>query len=199
MERCQTTRERLIDVTSELACRRGFDRTSVSDVMEATGIGKGSFYYHFPDKDSLGLAVLEQDRVAFMAGLDACLDAPTPLEGLERFFTRALEKHRANGFVGGCLWGNTALEMSDSNPAFTECVKAVFAEWTAKITATVRAGQEQGQIRPDLPASEMARSVVAVIEGGIMLSRLTKTEEPLKECLRTLRSLLLSVAEECKT
>jgi len=193
MEDRQATRERLIAVTHELVRRKGFDRTSVADVMAAAGVGKGSFYYHFSDKDSLGLAVLEQDRVGFMAVVDECLDAPTPLSGLERFFAMALEKHRATGFVGGCLWGNTALEMSDSNPVFASLVAELFDEWTAKIEATIRAGQEHGQIRSDLPAPELARSVVAIIEGGTMLSRLKKQEAPLRGCLTTLRTMLVEI------
>lgn len=190
MTQRQATRERLIDAAYGLARRKGFDRTSVAEVMEAAEVGKGSLYHHFPGKDDLGLAVLERDRQGFMAFLDSALAAPTPLAGLERFFALALQKHRETGFVGGCLWGNTALEMSDTNPAFARVVADVFEEWTAKVAAIIRAGQESGQIRADFPARDLARSVIAMIEGGIMLSRLTKQDGPLRACLATLLAML---------
>jgi TetR/AcrR family transcriptional repressor of nem operon len=197
MPNTQTTRDRLIDAAYELARRKGFDRTSIAEVMEAADVGKGSLYHHFPDKDTLGLAVLERDREVFMAMIDDCLAASTPLEGLDCFFATALEKHRDAGFVGGCLWGNTALEMSDSNPAFARLVTEVFDEWIGKLADTIRAGQDCGVIRADFTAADLARSVVAGIEGGIMLSRLAKDEAPLRACLVSLRALLTGT--ECRS
>lgn len=186
-----TTRERLIESARELARRRGFDRTSVADVLEHSGVGKGSFFYYFPSKEALGLAVLERDREEFMTMLDECLGgAGDALERLECFFEAALKLHRGTGFVGGCLWGNTALEMSDTNSTFADVVAKVFDEWTQKLAAVIRAGQVAGEIRGDCLADDLARSVVATIEGGIMLSRLQKDEAPLKGCLDMARLLL---------
>lgn len=190
MRDSKTTRDRLLDETARLVERQGFGPTSVNDVLQAAGVKKGTLYYHFPGKDELGLAVLERARDDFLAFLDLALAAPTPMEALERFFEAALQKHRKTGFVGGCLWGNTALEMSDSSPVFSAFVGKVFEEWFCRIERVIHSGQEAGQVRADLPAGELARLVVAGIEGGIMMSRLTKQESPLKTCLASLRVLL---------
>ncbi|MFW5894277.1 MAG: TetR family transcriptional regulator C-terminal domain-containing protein, partial [Verrucomicrobiota bacterium] len=142
--------------------------------------------------ESLGLAVLERDREEFMAMLDNCLGgAGSALERLDCFFEAALSLHRGRGFVGGCLWGNTALEMSDSNLAFADFVAQVFDEWTDRLIAVIREGQDEGRIRDNVSAEKLAQSVVATIEGGIMLSRLKKDEAPLKGCLDMARLLLL--------
>lgn len=188
--RTKTTRDKLVRATAKLAMTKGFERTSVQEVMDAAGAGKGSFYHHFPTKEALGLAVLEQNRDDFMAMLDACFAVKRGTEALECFFLSALTKHRASGFAGGCLWGNTALEMSDINSAFTERVDAVFREWTGKISKAIKQGQADGQIRTDAQASELALLVVSAIEGGIMLSRLRKDEMPLRCCLDQLRLML---------
>ncbi len=187
----RTTRERLIESARELARRRGFDRTSVTDVLEHSGVGKGSFFHYFPSKESLGLAVLERDRLEFIATLEVCLGGEgSAVERLDCFFDAALRMHRGTGFVGGCLWGNTALEMSDTNSIFADFVAKVFDEWTQKLAAVIRAGQLVGEIRGDCLADDLARSVVATIEGGIMMSRLQKDEVPLKGCLDMTRVLL---------
>lgn len=190
MRDSKTTRDRLLDETARLVERQGFGPTSVNDVLQAAGIKKGTFYYHFPAKDELGLAVLGRARDDFLAFLDSALAAPTPMKALERFFKAALRKHRKTGFVGGCLWGNTALEMSDCSPAYTTFVGKVFDEWICRIERVIHSGQEAGQIRTDRPAAELARLVVAGIEGGIMMSRLTKRDGPLRSCLKSLRVLL---------
>ncbi len=193
MNKEQTSRERLLDGATQLIQHRGFDRTSVADILTAAEVGKGAFYHHFKDKESLGLAVLERDRQDFMEMLDICLNAgPTPLDGLDRFFAEAMNKHKEKRFVGGCLWGNTALEMSDSNPVFADFAVAVFDQWLGKIAAVVETGQQAGQIRGDCSPGELAHSVVAAVEGGIMLSRLKKDETPMKECLRMIKRLLVA-------
>lgn len=192
MRNAQATRERLLNEMTRLVQRQGFGSTSVNDVLQAAGFKKGTLYYHFPAKEELGLAVLERARDDFLAFLDSALAAPTPMEALERFFKAALGEHRKSGFVGGCLWGNTALEMSDSNPVYAGFVKQVFDEWLCRIKRVIHAGQEAGQIRTDQPAAELARLVVAGIEGGIMMSRLTKHEEPLSSCLDGLMALLVA-------
>ncbi len=190
MRDSKTTRDRLLNETARLVEKQGFGPTSVNDVLQAVGIKKGTLYYHFPGKDELGLAVLERARDDFLAFLDSALDTPTPMEALERFFKAALQKHRKTGFVGGCLWGNTALEMSDSSPVYTAFVGKVFEEWICRIERVIHSGQQAGQIRTDLSAAKLARLVVAGIEGGIMMSRLTKQDGPLRSCLDSLRVLL---------
>lgn len=196
MNRGDITRERLLNETERLVRRRGFSRTSVSSLIEAAGVKKGALYHHFPGKDDLGLAVLARDRDGFLAFLDANLDPAMPLESLDRFFAAALAKHRDTGFVGGCLWGNTALEMSDSDTPYVDMVKRVFEYWITKIECVISSGQEAGQIRTDLPAAHLANLIVSGIEGGIMLSRLTKQEGPLKNCLCALRLLLSKRVQE---
>jgi TetR/AcrR family transcriptional repressor of nem operon len=175
---------------TSLVERQGFGPTSVNDVLQAAGVKKGTLYYHFPGKDELGLAVLDRAAKEFMAFLDTALTGPTPMEALERFFRAAFRRHRKTGFVGGCLWGNTALEMSDSSPAYAEFVRKVFEEWIGRIERVIHSGQKAGQFRTDRSAGELAHLVVAGIEGGIMMSRLTKQDGPFKSCLDALRALL---------
>lgn len=189
----QATREKLIKAASRLVIRKGFDRTSIGEILKASGVKKGNFFYHFPDKESLGLAVLERDRAQMLAMIEGSLQASRPLDSIGEFFQQAVQKHKAAGFIGGCLWGNTALEMSDSNPVFTTYVTEVFAAWTAKLEEVVRAGQKTGEIRRDVPAAALARSIIAAVEGGIMQSRLTKKPREMKSCLTAMLHLLAPV------
>lgn len=187
MKEEKTTREILIDATAGLAKIKGFNRTSVQDIMRVSGIGKGSFYHYFESKDALGIAVLERDRVQFMDMIDECFQNKDALDSLYSFFEAALRKHSKTGFTGGCIWGNTALEMSDNNALFADFVRKVFDEWIYKVEDVINRGQLQGSIRGDLAAHSIAQNIVMAIEGGIMLSRLRKNETPLKECLELVK------------
>lgn len=188
----QKTRERLVDEMARLVQTKGFNSTSINDIIHAVGIKKGTLYYYFSGKEELGLAVLERDRDDFLSFLEANLSGKDPLKSLEKFFKAAFKKHKDTGFVGGCLWGNTALEMSDTNPVYKKIVEKVFTEWITKIELVICSGQKTGQIRTDRSAGELAHLVVAGIEGGIMMSRITKKDYPFKSCLDSIRTMLKS-------
>ena len=125
-----------------------------------------------------------------MQFLDETLNCSSPAEGLAHFLTNALEKNRQRAFIGGCIFGNTALEASDSSPAYAEFVAGVFDAWIGKVAYQVEQAQQQGQLRNDLPSRELAEMVVATVEGGIMQARLLKSEAPLRHTLDTLRKVL---------
>ena len=186
----EKTKEKITRSAAELFRRQGFAATSVNDLLQSAGVKKGSLYFHFPGKDDLALEVLRQAEEGFMDFLDAALTGPTPAARLDNFFQCALEIHRGNGFVGGCLFGNTALEASDCNPRYACRVAEVFDRWSVKIEAVISDAQIEGQIRKDLPAEVLAQFVVSSVEGGIMLARLKKEEEPLSRCLDSLRIFL---------
>lgn len=186
----EKTKERITRAAAELFRRQGFAATSVSDLLAAADVKKGSLYFHFPAKEDLALEVLQQAETEFMDFLETALVGSSPAARLDNFFCKALEIHRRSGFVGGCLFGNTALEASDCNPRYATRVSEVFARWTDTIRDVVADAQAGGQIRNDMPPQALAQFVISAIEGGIMLSRLQKNEEPLSRTLDSLRILL---------
>lgn len=188
----QNTRERILDKATEAVTRQGFGATSVNDLVRATGVNRGTLYFHFPTKDDLGLAVLESARERFLQFVRDSLSGQTPGQRLDTFLKTALDAHTARGFIGGCLWGNTALEMSDAEhrERYVETVRGVFDAWAGLLEEVIAAAQPLGQVRDDIPAAALARQVVATIEGGIMLSRVQYDPGPMRECLDALRATL---------
>lgn len=186
----ENTREKILEAARELFNAKGFNTTTISDLVEATGMQKGSLYFHFSGKDGIARQVLNDATDEFMAFLDKALGDKNSGAAIDNFFRAALDKHLATGFVGGCIFGNTALEMSDSNPEFARAIESVFDEWINKISSTIEDAQAQGQIRTDIEGEALAKYIIATIEGGIMMSRLKKDERPMRECLDTLRITL---------
>jgi AcrR family transcriptional regulator len=83
VERGQVTRAHLIDVATRLFAAHGYDGTSIEAVLADSGVSRGSLYHHFPGKDALFLAVLEEvgERSAEPV-LEAMRDAPDPVAAL---------------------------------------------------------------------------------------------------------------------
>lgn len=186
----EVTRGKIIDDATRVFHRKGFLTTTISDLLAATGTTKGNLYFHFAGKEAVGLAVLANARAAFRDFLEASLQGASPGAQLDNFFSRALERNRCNQSVGGCLFGNTALEACDNAPPFAQIVSEVFSEWSARLEEIIAAAQAAGQVRRDLAAAQLAELVVAAIEGAIMQARLKKTAEPLARALDALRVLL---------
>ena len=186
----ELTREKIIREARQIVNRKGLMDTSISDIISATGLKKGSLYFHFSGKNALSLAILEKSRDEFMKFLDLSLVGDTPGERLDNFFTEVMKFHKNTGFVGGCIFGNTALEMSDKDERVSAFIERVFAEWTKKIRKVVESAQESKQVRDDISADILACSIVAGIEGGIMLARLGKDRKPLKDCLSSIKILI---------
>jgi TetR/AcrR family transcriptional repressor of nem operon len=186
----EITRNKILEAARELFNTKGFTATTISDLVEATGMQKGSLYFHFSGKDAIAQEVLEEATDEFMEFLSKALGGDNPGKSIDNFFNCALDKHLATGFVGGCIFGNTALEMSDSNPEFAGAIDSVFDKWINRVALAVAAAQKKGQIRTDISDEALAKHIVATIEGGIMMSRLKKDERPMRECLDTLRITL---------
>jgi TetR/AcrR family transcriptional repressor of nem operon len=186
----ELTKQKIIDDAAKIFQRKGFGATSVNDLLSVTGATKGNLYFHFSGKEAVGIAVLSRESERFMQFLDDTLSGETPADCLDNFFTMALRKHQKTGFVGGCLFGNTALEASDTSPVYAQTVFDVFDRWIGKIQSKVADAQDLGLIRGDLPAEHLAQMIVATIEGGIMQSRLQKSAAPMTRCLDTLRTVL---------
>ena len=186
----EKTRQRILNDTAKLFRTKGFGATSIKDLLEATGVTKGSLYFHFPGKDDLALEYLRQEGERFMAFIEAGLEGDSAIDKIDHFLHKALAYHRGTGFVGGCLFGNTALETSDTSPAFAELTAEIFAQWKRKLAAVIAQAQADGSIHLEHKAEDVAEFIIAVLEGGIMQSRLHKTERPMKNCIRTLRLLL---------
>lgn len=186
----EQTRENILIEASRLFELQGFRATSLSDLQAATGLKKGALYFHFANKNEIGQAVLERSKAELETLLDKTLVGETPGACLENFFAGILAWQAELKFCGGCIFGNIALEMGDSDTLFASFVDEVFNAWIARIAQVITAGQAAGEISSELSAEVLASHVVAATEGGIMLSRLKKNEQPLKDCFAVVRRLL---------
>lgn len=188
----EQTRARILDEAASLFNRKGFGATTINEILTASGTTKGNLYFHFSGKEAIALEVLAREKAAFMEFLEEVLNEGPPTEGLGHFFEAALMKHHQRDFIGGCIFGNLALEASDTSPVFAAFVAEVFTDWTLRITQSIERAQQAGRIRRDLTAAALAEMVVAAVEGGIMQARLVKSDVPLRTTLDTLQKIILS-------
>ena len=80
--------------------------------------------------------------------------------------------------------------MSDSNPRLSELIGQVFRGWTELVAEVIREAHDAGDLRVQISPEALAKHIVATIEGGIMMSRLSKNGDHLRDCLNSFRVIL---------
>ena len=188
--RSTSTRERILAAARELIHRKGLRATSITDLLEAADIQRGTLYHYFSGKHEVAMAMLQWTEEEFLAFLDRSLDGATPRDRLYGFFDAAYRMNNERGFVGGCLFGNLALEGSDTDPELESAVTEVFDRWCGRLERVIEDGQQCGQFRSDLPSEVLARHVVMVIEGGLMQARLRKDGQVFSQSIQCIKAFL---------
>ncbi len=190
MDKGRKTRNHILRESRRLFTANGFQQTSISQIIAVTGVKKGNLYYHFPSKEELGIAVLLDAAEEFSAILDRSLTGADPIRKIIHSCQAIMELMRQTHFAGGCLFGNTALEMSGTNPRFGKILQDVFGNWTEKLQAELQRAKNSGQLNCNLTVESLAVSIVAILEGGIMLSRVYENQKALEHCILTIKTLL---------
>ncbi len=180
------TRQRIVGHATLLMYANGYARTSIEDVIRAAGITKGSFYFHFSSKEDLGLAVIENASAYILGRLKEALESPG-LSSWERLETMLGEIQRiveAADCTRGCILGNLALETSHDHPAFREAIAAAFREWWELIASHLEGMREEGELPAGFDCRAYAQFAVSAMEGGIMMSKVTRDPEPMRTAVR---------------
>ncbi|MBV8054663.1 MAG: TetR/AcrR family transcriptional regulator [Deltaproteobacteria bacterium] len=161
----QFDREEVLDRAMALFWRRGYEATSIRDLVAATGINRGSIYATFGDKEGLFLAVLDHYGEKIAQPLMAELDYPEPRRALERMFESIIRRTSDSRFPRGCLNTNTSLECPGSGDKITRQIAAGFGRQESAIYRVLRDAQAGGSLRSTLDARALARFFMAIAQG----------------------------------
>jgi TetR/AcrR family transcriptional regulator, transcriptional repressor for nem operon len=188
----RTTRDALVTAARRLMEVRGYQNTSLDDVLRESGVGKGNFYYHFRSKEDLGHAILDQIIGSFLERtLEPCFSDPEGhrLNQIRCFLARVLEYQRERKCVGGCAMGNLASELSDVHEGFRARLASVFTAWQERLTFVLREAQTRGEVAGCQPEG-VAHFLVAALEGSILLSKVTKNIGVMEQCVSEIERYL---------
>jgi TetR/AcrR family transcriptional repressor of nem operon len=189
----KSTREAVLETATRLMHVRGYQNTSLDDVLRESGVGKGNFYYHFRSKEDLGYAILDQLVALFLERtLEPCFSgAEVPrLAQIRCFLDRVLEAQRQRKCVGGCAMGNLASELSDVHEGFRERLASVFTAWRERLTLALREAQQRGEVVEACQPESTGQFLVAGLEGAILLSKVSKDIGVMEQCVTELKRYL---------
>jgi AcrR family transcriptional regulator len=141
----QRNRERILEAAAELFARKGVDVT-LDEVARCAGVGVGTVYRRFPDKEEL-IDALFEDRIAEIAAYaEEALAASDPWEGLVGFFERSCAQHTADRGLQQVIF---------SSVHGHQRVAAARDRISPPVTEMLRRAQEAGALRPDVAPTDV--------------------------------------------
>jgi len=181
------TRSRIILAAMELFWEKGFNSTSVADILSRSQVNSGSLYHFFPGKQDVLVGVLE----AYRDGIGEMLLAPAwdgVDDPIEKIFA-LLERYRRHIVETDCLYGcpigSLTLELHEPDPSVRALLAVNFANWTAAIEA--RLADAADRLPTDLDRKALAEFVLTAMEGGVMQARTHRDVAYLDRMVATLR------------
>lgn len=186
MKREQTrgdSRARLVETTAQLMRVQGYHATGLNQIVEESQAPKGSLYHYFPQgKEELAAEALALSSRRMLDRLRDLFTNHRLKDALHMLVEWAIDELQASNYQRGCPLAIVALETVNCEPLQREC-----GQFFEKAIGLL----EQGMIREGVPedkAPALAQFAFAAYEGGLLLSRTTRSPEPLRQVERQIKA-----------
>ena len=162
------TQDLIINKSFELFYEKGYNATSIPDIMKETSLSKGAFYHHFKNKHEIGVKVIEviirkRIKEGFIAPLNN-MESNIPKLLLE-VFTNRIKNYSDREKALGCPANNLVGEIGYTEQDFRVILKSLFEEWREQLIKVIDIGKKRGEIKKDVNSSSVAISLICAFEG----------------------------------
>jgi TetR/AcrR family transcriptional repressor of nem operon len=179
MTKGEQTRRRIVEAAAPIFNRRGYEGSSLNELMEATGLKKGGIYRHFSSKEELAAEAFDYTwEAAWKARLLHVDEKANGIEKLKQLVANFVDYR--SPVPGGCPILNTAIDADDGNPVLRARVAKALRSWLSRLQIIVEQAHEHGETRPGVDPKLVATLIVASLEGALMMSRLQRNDEALR-------------------
>jgi len=162
----------VLDSAVEVFWKKGFDDASIQDLVEATGLNRGSLYNAFGDKAHLFATVMERYRAASPTRmLTNAPDNVSSRQQITDFIYILVDRAQDDTDHKGCLLTNTAAGLYGCNDAMGTWIRGTLTELEDVLTNVIERGQARGEISSLQNARELARFFVGIAQGINVMAR----------------------------
>lgn len=178
------TRKTLLIAAFQEIHRNGFKRASLDSILENTKLTKGALYHHFPNKQALGYAVVDEVlcRIAYEIWVKPMVGVDDPITALQSQLAAIAAQPQDDLIMHGCPLNNLSQEMSGIDEGFRARLDTVFSIWRDGIAACLEHGKTKGTVRADVDSPQAGTFIIASLEGCIGMAKNARSVEVLKQC-----------------
>jgi TetR/AcrR family transcriptional regulator, transcriptional repressor for nem operon len=184
----ERTKQKIIEQVAPLFNAQGYFGTSLSDVLEVTGLPKGTIYRYFESKDELALAAFDfayaRIKEKFAKALRENKNTVQRLLAIVTEYSNLLDDPY---LYGGCPILNTAVEGDDAHPVLLQRAREAMDEWRKMIHITVRNGKQRKEMK-QVSEDEVASILISSIEGAIVMAKLYNDKKHIRRTVEHLKN-----------
>jgi AcrR family transcriptional regulator len=180
------TRARIVEEAAALIHERGVAGTTLEDVKVAAEVSGSQMYHYFPDKNDLVQAVIDYQADAIVNRNRQALSGENGVEAWRNMVITAAKRTKA---IGGCQLGSLASQLAESDPEARALIAAGFDQWAAAISDGLRSLHAEGKLAPDVDPDDLAITLLAALQGGLLLGQVFRSSRPIETAVDTLFAL----------
>lgn len=189
------TRDRFLRAATGLFRKQGYSGTGLKQIVAESSAPLGSLYYFFPGgKQDLALQAVARTAERYEQLLDRVFtETPDAGQAATKWFDMAARALKESDFADGCPIGTLACEIASSNESLRQASHDVFASWRTRVAAELTSvGVKPARAR------RLATFAVASLEGAIMLARVQRSTEPLRDTGRVVAETLRAATQPAR-
>ncbi|MDD5462027.1 MAG: TetR family transcriptional regulator C-terminal domain-containing protein [Methylococcales bacterium] len=184
----QINKESLLSQGVTLLMQQGYHGTGLKEILDAVQIPKGSFYNYFGSKENFAVEVIQHYINPFIDQLSGHLQKTDndALSALQNYFNELIIELEKAEFKGGCLLGNLMGEIGDTSEVCQKSLQLAVHRYRNLLQAGLLKAQQEGTVRIDKSAEEMADLLVDLWQGALLRMKIEQSSTPLKQCCENL-------------
>jgi TetR/AcrR family transcriptional repressor of nem operon len=184
------TRARIVEEAAALIHERGVAATTLEDVKAAAEVSGSQLYHYFPDKDDLVQAVIDYQADGIVSRNRQVLGSANGVEAWREMVITAAKRTKAKG---GCALGSLVGQLAESDPEARALIASGFDQWAAAIGDGLRSLHAEGKLPPDVDPDDLAITLLATLEGGLLLAQVQRSTRPFETAVNTLLALAIGI------
>ena len=188
----RVTRARILAAAADLVHRRGVADTQLEDIRRVAGVSGSQLTHYFRDKPTL-----IDDVIGWQA--ETLLDREPALDSIgawHRWADRVVARQIARRFEGGCAFGSLAGQLAESRPETRARLATGYQRWLDRFRTDLRTMRDNGVLRPDADPDYLANTILAAMQGGILLTQTLRRPGPLRDSLNAALATLESFSSQ---
>ncbi|MCW3465110.1 TetR/AcrR family transcriptional regulator [Chitinophaga nivalis] len=191
MNKAEKTRQFIVEKTAPIFNEKGYTGTSLNDMTNATGLTKGSIYGNFANKDEVAMASFDYNMQQVQQLIRQEVSRETTCKNKLLAYVKVYDQFLKYPFpAGGCPILNTAVEADDTHPSLKQKASDAFHTWKDAIAAIISKGITTREFHAHTDPEQAAVTMIALIEGAIMISKLTGKLQYKKTILQSVEKLI---------
>lgn len=163
MTKASNTRHSILEKAFDLIYKKGYQTTSIDEIIATTKVTKGAFYYHFKTKDEMGIAIINEIvkptmQNAFIIPLQ---NASKPIEDIYLMTKSLLLENPYLKPEYGCPASNLTQEMTPWNFEFSKALNELILDWQVTIENSIKTEIENGNVRNNISPKQVAYFIIS--------------------------------------